>query len=177
MSKFKLAIPLIVVLVLIAVLARGLKLDPREVDSPLIGGAAPAFQLPVLGGDSLISEQAFLGQVSLFNVWASWCVACRAEHDILVALGKRPEINLYGLNYKDATDDALNWLARRGDPYRLTAQDRQGLVGIDWGVYGVPETFVIDKKGVVRAKRIGPLTWPYVNEQLLPLLEQLEAES
>ncbi len=177
MSKFKLAIPLLIVVALIVVLARGLELDPREVDSPLIGRAAPSFELPVLGGDRLISDGEFLGQVSLLNVWASWCVACRAEHDILVELGKRPEINLYGLNYKDATDDALNWLSQRGNPYRVTAQDRQGLVGIDWGVYGVPETFVVDKQGVIRAKRIGPLTWPYVNEELLPLLQSLQAES
>ncbi|MGJ8670550.1 MAG: DsbE family thiol:disulfide interchange protein [Oceanococcus sp.] len=176
MTKLKLAIPLIIVVVLVAVLARGLELDPREVDSPLIGGPAPAFELPILGSDRMVSQEAFLDQVSLLNVWASWCVACRAEHDILVELGKRPDINLYGLNYKDATDDALNWLSRRGNPYRLTAQDRQGMVGIDWGVYGVPETFIIDKKGVVRAKRIGPMTWPYVNEELLPL-QKLEAES
>lgn len=177
MKRLMLALPLLIVVVLIAVLARGLELDPREVDSPLIGLPAPAFELPVLGGDRLISDKEFLGQVSLFNVWASWCVACRAEHQILVDLGRRPDINLYGLNYKDATDDGLNWLRQRGNPYRLVAQDRQGLVGIDWGVYGVPETFVVDKKGVVRAKRIGPLTWPYVNEQLLPLLKQLENES
>lgn len=177
MRHWKLALPLLFVVALIAALARGLALDPREVDSPLIGKPAPTFELPVLGSEQIITQQEFLGQVSLLNVWASWCVACRAEHQILVDLGRRPDINLYGLNYKDATDDGLNWLRQRGNPYRRVAQDRQGLVGIDYGVYGVPETFIVDKKGVIRGKRIGPLTWPYVNETLLPLLARLEKES
>ena len=177
MKRWALAIPLIVLVALVVVLARGLSLDPREVDSPLIGKPAPAFNLPLLGGDRMFSSEQFLGQVSLLNVFASWCVACRAEHDVLMGLSKQPQIKLYGLNYKDASDDGLNWISQRGNPYRLIAQDRDGRVGIDWGVYGVPETFIIDKHGVVRAKRIGPVTWSYVNEELLPLLKTLEAES
>lgn len=177
MKKAIWLLPLGLVLALVIVLARGLQLDPREVDSPLIGLPAPAFELPLLGGERMISQAAFAGKISLFNVWASWCVACRAEHDILLELAENTDIQLIGLNYKDATDDGLNWLRQRGNPYRQVAQDRQGLVGIDYGVYGVPETFIIDKKGIIRAKRIGPLSWSYLNEELLPLLEQLKAES
>ena len=177
MKKFLIAAPLLLVLALIVALGRGLSLDPREVDSPLIGKPAPQFALPILGGDGMLSEATLSEQVSLFNVWASWCVACRAEHPILVELGKRPDIYLYGLNYKDEPQAAQRWLQRHGNPYRASGMDRDGQVGIDWGVYGVPETFVVDKRGVVRDKHIGPLTWAYVNEQLLPLLRQLEAES
>lgn len=171
------AVPLIVLLALIVVLWRGLSLDPREVDSPLLGKPAPAFTLPVLGGDQMLSQDLFLGRVSLLNVWASWCVACRAEHGILNALSEQPGMTIYGLNYKDDVEDAKRWLAERGNPYTTTLRDSDGLVGIDWGVYGVPETFVVDKHGVIRAKRIGPLTWDYVNQDLLPLIAQLKAES
>jgi cytochrome c biogenesis protein CcmG/thiol:disulfide interchange protein DsbE len=177
MKRLRLALPLLIMAALVLVLAQGLKLDPRVVDSPLVGKPAPAFSLPVLGGDQLLTEQTLAQKVSMFNVWSSWCVACRVEHPILVALSKRSDITLYGLNYKDKTQDAMNWLERNDNPYIASGQDLDGAVGIDWGVYGVPETFIIDKQGVIRAKRIGPLTWPYVNDELLPLLRRLEAES
>ncbi len=176
MKRLKFAFPLVLVAALVVVLGRGLSLDPRKVDSPLIGKPAPAFSLPTLAGDQPLSHETLAQQVSLLNVWASWCVACRAEHDILVALGKRDDVHLFGLNYKDNADDATQWLRQHGNPYIASAHDLAGLVGIDWGVYGVPETFVIDKRGIVRAKHIGPLTWPYVNQELLPLLRALEAE-
>lgn len=177
MKKLLVAVPLLLVLGLILVLGRGLSLDPREVDSPLIGKPAPSFALDTLDGGEPLSEQTLARSPSLFNVWASWCVACRQEHPILVELGKRDDIHLYGLNYKDEPDAARRWLAQHGNPYRTSGMDRDGAVGLDWGVYGVPETFVVDRKGVIRAKRIGPLTWSYVNEELLPLLRRLEAES
>lgn len=177
MKRLMLALPLLVVVVLIVALGRGLSLDPREVESPLIGKPAPSFTLPLLSGDQLVNQDLFLGKVSLFNVWASWCVACRAEHPILNALSEQPGMHIYGLNYKDEIVDAKRWLAERGNPYQATLRDYKGLVGIDWGVYGVPETFVVDKHGVIRAKRIGPLTWEYVNQELLPLLERLKAEA
>ena len=177
MKRLLVAVPLLVLLALIAVLGRGLSLDPREVDSPLIGKPAPAFTLPVLGGDQLATQALFEGEVSLLKVWASWCVACRAEHGILNALSQQPGMRIIGLNYKDEAGDAQRWLEQRGNPYVTSLRDYDGLVGIDWGVYGVPETFVIDRRGVIRAKRIGPLTWDYVNQDLLPLLQQLKAES
>lgn len=177
MKRLFVAVPLLILLALTVVLGRGLSLDPREVDSPLIGKPAPAFTLPLLGGDRLVSEDLFVGRVSLFNVWASWCVACRAEHGILNALSQQPGMHIIGLNYKDERQDAERWLEERGNPYTASLRDYDGRVGIDWGVYGVPETFVIDRHGVIRAKRIGPLTWDYVNETLMPLLQQLRAES
>ncbi len=177
MKRLLIVAPLLVVLALILVLGRGLSLDPREVDSPLIGKPAPAFALPALHGGEELSQATLAREVSLFNVWASWCVACRAEHDILVELGRRPDIHLYGLNYKDRPEEARQWLQRHGNPYRASAMDRDGRVGLDYGVYGVPETFVVDRAGRIRGKRIGPMTWQYVNEELLPLLRQLEAES
>lgn len=175
--KLRYALPLIVVAGLSLVLWRGLSLDPRLVDSPLIGKPAPAFSLPRLDGQGPLSERDLSAQVSLFNVWASWCVACRLEHDILVALSQMDGVVLFGLNYKDERQDALRWLQDHQNPYVASGHDLAGLVGIDYGVYGVPETFVVDRRGVIRAKHIGPLTWDYVNNELLPLLKRLEAEA
>lgn len=176
MKRLTLALPLLFIFGLVLLLGRGLSLDPREVDSPLIGKPAPAFELASLDGGPPMTVATLTQQVSLFNVWASWCVACRAEHDILVALSRRGDTPIYGLNYKDTPQAARAWLREHGNPYRDSAMDIEGLVGIDWGVYGVPETFVVDRKGVVRAKHIGPLTWAYVNDELLPLLARLQGE-
>ena len=168
-------IPLIVFVVLAGFLAIGLKLDPREVPSPLIGKPAPAFDLPQLAApDQRLTTKELQGQVWLLNVWASWCVACRQEHPLLVELGKTGRVKLYGLNYKDKREDALGWLANYGNPYLKSLSDTDGLVGIDYGVYGVPETFVIDKQGVIRYKRIGPVTPETLRDTLLPLVAQLE---
>ncbi len=168
-------IPLIVFVVMAGFLAIGLKLDPREVPSPLIGKPAPAFDLPQLAApDQRLAAKDLRGQVWLLNVWASWCVACRQEHPLLVELGKTGQVKLYGLNYKDKRDDALGWLNNFGNPYLKSMSDTDGLVGIDYGVYGVPETFVIDKQGVIRYKQIGPVTPESLRDTLLPLVAQLE---
>ena len=168
-------LPLLVFVVLAGFLAIGLKLDPREVPSPLIGKPAPAFDLPQLAApDQRLAAKDLRGQVWLLNVWASWCVACRQEHPLLVELGKTGQVKLYGLNYKDKREDALGWLNNYGNPYLKSVSDTEGLVGIDYGVYGVPETFVIDKQGVIRYKQIGPVTPESLRDKLLPLVAQLE---
>ena len=169
-------IPLALFLTLAGFLAVGLNLNPREVPSPLIGKPVPAFSLPTLASpDKVLAAQDLKGQVWILNVWASWCVACRQEHPVLVDFAKTSQVPLYGLNYKDKRDDALRWLQKFGDPYRQSLSDTQGLVGIDLGVYGVPETFVIDREGVIRYKHIGPVTPEALNQIIRPLLGKLGA--
>ena len=169
-------LPLVIFLVLAGFLAVGLNKDPREVPSPLIGKPAPAFTLPRLDApEQMLSTQDLRGQVWLLNVWASWCVACRQEHALLVEMARSGTVKVYGLNYKDKREDALGLLRKSGDPYVTSLSDTEGLVGIDFGVYGVPETFVIDKQGVIRFKQIGPITREALRDTLLPLLAQLEA--
>ena len=168
-------LPLLVFVLLAGFLAIGLKRDPREVPSPLINKPAPAFSLPQLDApERQVAAKDLLGQVWLLNVWASWCVACRQEHPLLVDLSRTGQVKLYGLNYKDKPDDALGWLQKFGNPYLKSMSDTEGLVGIDYGVYGVPETFVIDKQGVIRYKQIGPVTPEAIRDTLLPLVAQLE---
>ena len=168
-------LPLGVLAVVVGFLFVGLQLKPREVPSPFIGKHAPAFQLKQLqASDKVFSPEALRGKVWLFNVWASWCVSCRAEHPVLVELAKRNLVPIVGLNYKDKRDEALKWLAHFGNPYVLSVSDLDGRVGIDFGVYGVPETFVIDREGVIRYKHIGPLTDDDVKEKILPLVERLQ---
>ena len=169
-------LPLAVFAILLGFLAIGLRLDPREIPSPLIDKAAPAFKLPTLAAPGqTLSPQDLRGKVWLLNVWASWCVACRQEHPVLVELAKTGAVPLYGLNYKDKRDDALGWLAKFGNPYLQSMSDAEGLVGIDYGVYGVPETFVIDKAGVIRFKQIGPVTPEALRDTILPLVRKLGA--
>ena len=171
-------IPLAVFIVLVVFLAIGLKLDPKHIPSPFIGKPAPQFELPVLHNPQQSIKTADLkGQVWLLNVWASWCVSCRAEHEVVkrfVAMGDTP---VYGLNYKDKPEDGKAWLAALGNPYKASLMDINGDVGIDWGVYGVPETFVIDKKGIVRYKQVGPLTDSIVDEKIIPLLREINTEA
>ena len=169
-------LPVIVFAVLVAFLAIGLKLDPREVPSPLVNKAAPSFSLPLLAQPSnKLTPQDLRGKVWLLNVWASWCVSCRVEHPLLVELAKTGTVSIYGLNYKDKRDDAMQWLRERGDPYLQSISDTDGRVGIDYGVYGVPETFVIDREGVIRYKQIGPLTPESLRDTILPLVRKLGA--
>jgi cytochrome c biogenesis protein CcmG/thiol:disulfide interchange protein DsbE len=170
-------IPLILFIVMVAFLAVGLKLDPREVPSPFIGKPAPAFNLPQLSdfGKSL-SNMDLQGQVSLLNVWASWCVSCKQEHPFLMKLAKQNILPIYGLDYKDEREAGLGWLKHFGNPYTASGFDGDGKVGIEWGVYGVPETFVIDKKGVIRHKHTGPITEDSWQQTLLPLIIQLQKE-
>jgi len=159
---------------LIVLLAVGLTRNPREVPSPLVGKAAPAFELPRLGGGARFSPADMRGKVWLLNVWASWCVSCRDEHPVLVDFAKTKRAPLVGLNYKDQRDDALKWLARFGDPYQFSVVDADGRIGIDYGVYGVPETYVIDRAGVIRYKQIGPVTADVLQATILPLIVKLE---
>ena len=169
-------LPLAVFLVMAGFLAVGLNRDPREVPSPLVDKPAPAFKLPRLDApEQMISTQDLRGQVWLLNVWASWCVACRQEHPLLVDMARAGTVKVYGLNYKDKREDAIGMLRKTGDPYVKSVSDTEGLVGIDYGVYGVPETFVIDKQGVIRYKQIGPITPEALRDTLLPLIKKLEA--
>jgi cytochrome c biogenesis protein CcmG/thiol:disulfide interchange protein DsbE len=174
MNKFTL--PLIAFIALVALLAVGLNLNPREVPSPLVGKPAPDFAVPQLHEpNASFSPKEMLGKVWLFNVWASWCVSCREEHPIIVEYTRRPgAIPVIGLNYKDKREDGQRWLARFGDPYVLSAFDLDGRVGINYGVYGVPETYLIDKAGVIRFKQIGPITPKVLEEKILPLIKELD---
>jgi cytochrome c biogenesis protein CcmG/thiol:disulfide interchange protein DsbE len=173
--KAKFLIPLVLFIVLVVFLAVGLNRDPHEVPSPLIGKPAPHFELPQLADPSKnFSPEGMKGQAWVLNVWASWCVACREEHPVLVELGKLNVAPIVGLDYKDKRDDALAMLARQGNPYVLSVSDTNGRVGIDYGVYGVPETYVIDKEGIIRFKHIGPITMNLLNQKMIPLLGQLK---
>ncbi len=174
MKRFLL--PLGLFLVLAFFLALGLKLDPREVPSPLVGKPAPGFQAPALGRPEItIKRDDLLGKVWLLNVWASWCGACRDEHPVLVEFARRKLVPIYGLNYKDKREDGLGWLTQFGNPYTESVFDPEGRIGIDYGVYGVPETFVIDREGVIRYKHIGPITPEVLRDKLEPLLRKLNA--
>jgi cytochrome c biogenesis protein CcmG, thiol:disulfide interchange protein DsbE len=168
-------LPLAIFLVLVGFLAVGLKLDPREVPSPLVGKPAPAFELPVLQQpDKRFVPADMRGKVWLLNVWASWCVSCREEHPVLLALAKRGVMPILGLNYKDKSEDAAAWLKQFGNPYELSAVDADGRIGIDYGVYGVPETYLIDAEGVIRYKQIGPVTAAALEQKILPLAMSLK---
>lgn len=171
-------LPLLAFIVLAGFLAVGLKLDPREIPSPLINKPAPEFSVPTLFDETQsIGTQALKGQVWLLNVWASWCVACRQEHPLINDLAAQNLLTIVGLNYKDERNDAKQWLGELGNPYTVIAYDLKGNVGIDFGVYGVPESFLVDKKGQIRFKQIGPFTPDDINNKLLPLLKILQAES
>jgi len=159
---------------LVTLLAIGLTRNPREVPSPLIGKPAPAFELPRLGQEARFSPAEMRGKVWLLNVWASWCVSCRDEHPVLVEFARAKRVPLIGLNYKDPRDDALKWLARFGDPYDFSVVDADGRIGIDYGVYGVPETYLIDRAGVIRYKQIGPVTTDLMTQKILPMIRDLE---
>nr|MBV6628817.1 DsbE family thiol:disulfide interchange protein [Oceanococcus sp. HetDA_MAG_MS8] len=169
-------LPIIAVGAMIWVLAQGLKLDPSEIESPLLNQAAPDFASTRLHDGLTTSLEDLRGEVTLLNVWASWCVACRQEHPLLNDMARANVVRIVGLNYKDTPEQAKDWLARLGNPYAWSVVDQSGRIGIDYGVYGVPETFVLDQQGVIRAKRIGPITPDYLEQQLLPLLDQLRAE-
>jgi cytochrome c biogenesis protein CcmG/thiol:disulfide interchange protein DsbE len=176
MKALKFVIPLAVFVLLAAFLAVGLMRDPREVPSPFIGKAAPEFKLEQLHDAKLaFTPEDMKGKVWMLNVWASWCVSCRVEHPLLVEMSRRGIVPIVGLNYKDKRDEGMQWLAKFGNPYALSAFDADGKVGIDYGVYGVPETFVIDKQGVIRYKQIGPITPEALEQKIMPLLKSLAA--
>jgi len=172
MKKF--IIPIGLFALLGVLLAYGLRLDPSKIPSPLVGKPLPAFSLPTLENpDKSLANADLQGKVILINVWASWCAACKQEHPVLMRMASEKRVPLIGLNYKDKRADALNVLKTDGNPYDLSIVDADGRVGIDWGVYGVPETFVIDKQGVIRYKYIGPISTEVWEKTLLPLVQKL----
>jgi len=192
MKKF--LIPLFLFLGLVVFLAVGLKRDPREIPSPLIDKPAPTFSLPTLVGDAAFSPTQMEGQVWMLNVWATWCVACREEHPVLVAFARKYQVPIVGLSYKEiqpqepefklpaaqklalARERSLVWLKRHGDPYINSVMDMDGRVGIQYGVYGVPETYVIDKEGVIRFKHVGAVTPALLADTLLPMIEKINSQ-
>lgn len=172
------AMPLVAFAGVAAAFAWGLTRNPQELPSALIGKPVPVFSLPPVQGRTLgLSSADLKGQVSLVNVFASWCVACRAEHPLFMQLAAGKVVPINGLNYKDAPQDAADWLDRLGDPYSRTGTDRDGRVAIDWGVTGVPETFVIDASGRVAYKQVGPVTQQGLDETILPLITRLRQEA
>jgi cytochrome c biogenesis protein CcmG, thiol:disulfide interchange protein DsbE len=174
----KYIIPLVLFIVLAVFLALGLKLKPSEIPSPLLNKPAPAFSAPKLNApNEKLSPADLKGKVWLFNVWASWCVSCRAEHPVINQLAQQQAVIIVGLNYKDDPEAAKKWLETLGNPYNDSVMDADGRIGIDWGVYGVPETFVIDKRGIVRYKHTGPVTEEDVKNIFLPKIAELQAES
>ncbi len=169
--------PLALFIVMAVFLALGLKLNPRDIPSPLIDLPAPDFALPVLDQPQrTLTKHALIGDVWLLNVWASWCGSCRVEHPLFNQLAKQKLVTIVGLNYKDEPADAKQWLAQLGNPYDVSIMDQEGRTGLDYGVYGVPETFVMDKKGVIRYKHTGPVEVSDMQKILIPLIKKLKAE-
>ncbi|MDP1657842.1 MAG: DsbE family thiol:disulfide interchange protein [Methylotenera sp.] len=170
-------IPLAIFLVVVGFLFKGLFLNPKEVPSPLVGKPAPQFSLPRLDNpETVFSPKEMLGQVWMLNAWASWCPSCVEEHPILVSLAKTGLVPLIGLDYKDTHLEAQQWLEKGGNPYAVTVMDVDGRVGIDYGVYGVPETYVIDKAGVIVYKQIGPVTVEALRDTIIPLVKKLQSQ-
>ena len=153
----------------------GLSLDPGEVPSPLVGKPGPTFEVPDLHSPGeVVNNASMAGQPALLNVWATWCAACRAEHDTLLALANSNTIPIYGLNYKDEREPAIRWLKQLGDPYAAVAFDPDGMVGLDWGVYGAPETFLLDPEGTIVYKHIAPLSMAVWNKEFVPRIEAMQ---
>ena len=170
-------IPLVVFLGLAAFLLIGLGKDPHEVPSPLINKPAPTFALPQLNDASkTFSAQEMRGKVWVLNVWASWCVSCADEHPLLIEYARSEAVPIYGLNWKDKPEDALAWLKENGNPYVLSVSDLDGKVAIDYGVYGAPETYLIDRNGVIRLKQVGPVTPEIWEKSFLPLVQELNRQ-
>jgi cytochrome c biogenesis protein CcmG/thiol:disulfide interchange protein DsbE len=173
MSRF--LMPLVIFALLIAVFVVGLGRDPSQLPSPLLEKPAPQFDLPsLLDPEQRVTTQDFNGEVALVNVWATWCVGCRQEHNFLLQLAKADVLPIYGLNWRDNGPEARRWLQQLGDPYVATAYDQDGRVGIDWGVYGAPETFLIAADGTILYKQLGPLSWGLWEENFVPLLQAQE---
>ena len=171
-------LPVLAFMILVLFLALGLSLDPSQVPSPLIGKPGPVFELPDLHRpDDVVNNATMAGQPALLNVWATWCAACRVEHDTLLALAASKAIPIYGLNYKDDRESAIRWLEQLGDPYTAVAFDPDGKVGLDWGVYGAPETFLLDPNGVVVYKYIAPISLAVWRDEFVPRIEKMRGVS
>lgn len=169
-------LPLLLFMVMAVFLALGLRLNPSDLPSPLINKPAPDFSLPTLANpNQTISNHDFLGEVWLLNVWASWCASCRVEHPLLNQLAQKNLVTMVGLNYKDEPRAARQWLSQLGNPYTVSLIDQEGRTGIDYGVYGVPETYIIGKKGLIRYKHLGPVSLKDI-QNLLPFISQLKSE-
>lgn len=177
-GRYVFVIPAVTFAIIAVAFAIGLTLDASKIPSVLIGKPVPEFRLPAVKGRSLgLSSADLKGEVSLVNVFASWCVECRAEHPLFMRLAAAGTVPIHGLNYKDKPDDAANWLDSLGDPYARTGADRDGRVAIEWGVYGVPETFVVDRNGTIVYKHIGALSAKTLNETILPLIDDLRRKA
>jgi cytochrome c biogenesis protein CcmG/thiol:disulfide interchange protein DsbE len=171
---FRYLIPLALFLVLVVFLAIGLTRNPQELPSALINKPAPDFRLPQLKDPAKTFSAADMrGKVWMLNVWASWCIACRDEHPFLFRYAQSGAVPIYGLNYKDYRENALGWLGELGDPYLLSVTDLDGRVGMDYGVYGAPETYIIDKRGTIRLKHVGPVTPDVWSKEVLPVVQEL----
>lgn len=171
-------LPIIFILVLGFFLWRGLSLDPRKIPSPLVGKPMPEFNLPRVHQPEIsVGTKDLLGRPYLLNIWASWCLACRQEHPVLMELSRRGLIRLIGLNYKDKRDDAIGFLSELGDPYEMSLSDLDGRIGIELGVYGVPETFLVDSQGIIKYKHIGPMGFDDLSSKILPIIRELGAKA
>jgi len=172
------AIPLFIFLLLLGFFWRGLSLKPREIPSALINKPVPVFSMQTLNNPHVrFTNRQLQGQVSLLNVWATWCVSCRAEHSVLMAIAKTNQVPIYGLDYKDERQTAQRWLKVKGNPFKENIFDGHGRLAIDWGVYGTPETFIIDKKGIIRYKFIGPMSYEDWLDDILPRVKQLQGRA
>jgi cytochrome c biogenesis protein CcmG/thiol:disulfide interchange protein DsbE len=170
----KYMVPIVVFVLLMALFMAGLRKDPTVVPSPLIGKPVPAFALPQLNDASVtLTQEDLKGKVTLLNVWGSYCIPCRQEHPLFMELAKQKVVDIYGLNYADERDAAIAWLQDLGDPYVKSAFDEDRRVSIDFGVYGVPETYVIDRDGVIRYKKVGAISKELLDETLLPMIAEL----
>ena len=169
-------LPIVLVAILIPIFVIGLGRNPNELPSPFIGKPAPQFELPTLKDPSrTIGTADFADRAVLVNVWATWCVGCRQEHQFLLDLANSGAIPIFGINWRDTPQEAMRWLEQLGDPYVASADDRDGRVGIDWGVYGAPETFLVGTDGTVLHKHLGPLSWPIWERDFVPLIAQSES--
>jgi len=177
-KRFLFLVPVLVFVVLAIYFAVGLTKDPSKIPSALIDKPAPEFALPGLegrGGPGFSTADLKQGRVTVVNIFASWCVPCRAEHPIINRLAKMNVVDVYGLNYKDKPGDALKWLQELGDSYTAVGTDLTGRVGIDWGVYGVPETFIVDGTGTIRYKHVGPITPQALDDTIIPIIQDLQS--
>jgi cytochrome c biogenesis protein CcmG/thiol:disulfide interchange protein DsbE len=171
----KQTLPILIFGVLVIFLSIGLTLNPREVPSPLIDKPLTPFEANLVNSENRFNSQQMLGKVWLINVWASWCSSCKQEHKHLLTLANEHNVNIVGLNYKDTNIDAQNWLNQYKNPYQFVVADPQGRIGLNLGVYGTPESFVIDQQGIIRHKHTGPITKAVMNEKMLPLFKKLKS--
>lgn len=178
MRRLKFFLPVAAFAAVVALFVQGLQRDPTIVPSPFIGKPTPSFDLPrLLAPDARLTQEDLKGEVSLFNVWASWCPGCAQEHELLMAIGTQSDVPIYGLNWKDERPAALKWLEQRGNPYVAVGVDRENITGIDWGVYGAPETFLIDADGTILYKLVGPLTPQLWVDEFMPRIAAARGEA